>query len=59
MLMTISKLSHIYTSPLFDLNENMYDRKKRNNNEIPTAISIGEEERKIKKNGNKQKTTHA
>jgi len=57
--MTISKLSHIYTSPLFDLNENMYDKKNRKSSEIPIEISNGEEERKMKKNGNRQKMTHA
>jgi len=37
----------------------MKDRKNNNNNEMPIAISSGEDDLKMKKNGRKQNTTHA
>jgi len=41
------------------VNENRYDRKNKNNNEIPMAISMGDDDLNMKKNGRKQNTAHA
>jgi len=41
------------------MNEKRYDRKNKNNNEIPTEISMGDDDLKMKKNGRKQNTAHA
>lgn len=58
ILMNISKLSHIYTNPLWDLKEKRYERKNSKSKEIPIDISSAEEDLKIKKNGRKQNAIH-
>src|SRR5699024_12871426 len=42
ILMNISKLSHIYTNPLWDLKEKRYERKNSKSKEIPIDISSAE-----------------
>src|SRR5699024_670652 len=58
ILMNISKLSHIYTNPLWDLKEKRYERKNSKSKEIPIDISSAEEDLKIKKNERKQNAIH-
>src|SRR5699024_7580505 len=58
ILMNISKLSHIYTNPLWDLKEKRYERKNSKSKEIPIDISSAEEDLKIKKNARKQNAIH-
>jgi len=41
------------------VNENQYEKKNNNSNEIPITTSIGEEDLKMKKNGRRQNTAHA